>query len=41
MAAYHEHFVRPASATQRRHRSDDALLVHIKATHADTHGGYG
>ena len=41
MAGYHEHFVRAASAAQRRHLSDDALLVHIKAIHAETHGGYG
>lgn len=41
MAGYHEHFVRPASAAQRRHLSDDALLVHIKAIHAETRGGYG
>ena len=41
VAGYHEHFVRRASAAQRRHLSDDALLVHIKAIHAQTHGGYG
>ena len=41
VAGYHEHFVRRASDAQRRHLSDDALLVHIKAIHAQTHGGYG
>ena len=41
MAGYHEHFVRKASGAQRRHLSDDALLVHIKAIHAETRGGYG
>jgi putative transposase len=41
VAGYHEHFVRRASAAQRRHLSDDALLVHIKAIHAEMHGGYG
>jgi len=41
VAGYHEHFVRKASAAQRRHLSDDALLVHIKAIHAETRGGYG
>jgi putative transposase len=41
VAGYHEHFVRRSSAAQRRHLSDDALLVHIKAIHAETHGGYG
>ena len=41
VAGYHEHFVRLASPAQRRHLSDDALLVHIKAIHGETHGGYG
>ncbi len=41
VAGYHEHFVRRANSAQRRHLSDDALLVHIKAVHAETHGGYG
>ena len=41
MAGYHEHFVRLASAAQRRHLSDDALLVHIKAIHAEVRGAYG
>jgi transposase InsO family protein len=41
VAGYHEHFVRRASAAQRRHLSDDALLVHIKALHAQTRGSYG
>ena len=33
--------MRAANATQRRHLSDDELLLHIKAIHAETHGGYG
>jgi len=41
MAGYHEHFVRRASAAQRRHLSDDALLVHIKVIHTETRGAYG
>ena len=41
VAGYHEHFVRRARDGQRRHLSDDALLVHIKAIHAETRGGYG
>ena len=41
VAGYHEQFVRWASGVQRRHLSDDALLVHIKAIHAETRGGYG
>ena len=41
VAGYHEHFVRRASAAQRRHLSDDAPMVHIKVIHAKTHGVYG
>jgi transposase InsO family protein len=41
VSGFHEHFVRSASDAQRRHLSDDALLVHIKAIHAETRGGYG
>jgi transposase InsO family protein len=33
--------LRRASAAQRRNLSDDALLVHIKAIHAETRGAYG
>jgi putative transposase len=35
---HHENLVRAASAAQRRHLSDEALPVHIKAIHAETHG---
>ena len=41
VAGYHEHFVRRASDDHRRHLSDDALLVHIKAIHAESRGSYG
>ena len=41
IAGHHEHFIRLASAAQRRHPGDDALLVHIEAIHAETRGGYG
>jgi len=41
VAGYHEHFVGRASSAQRRHLSDDALLVHIKVIHAGTRGGHG
>ena len=40
-AGYHEHVVRSASNAQRRHLSDDALLVHIKAIYAQMRGAYG
>ena len=38
-SGYHEHRVR--SAKPRRNVSDDALLVHIRAIHAETRGEYG
>ncbi len=41
VAGYHEHVGRRASEAPCRHLSDEALLVHIKALHAETHGGYG
>ena len=41
VAGYHEHFVRRASAAQRRHLSDDAMLVHIKVLHVQMRGSYG
>jgi putative transposase len=41
IAGHHAHFIRLASAAQRRHLSDDALLMHINAIHAETRGGYG
>ena len=40
-AGYHGHFDLRASGMQCRHLSDDALLVHIKAIHAQSRGGYG
>jgi len=41
VSGYHQHCVRKASGAQRRWLSDDALLVHIKAIHAETGGCYG
>lgn len=41
VAGYHAHFVRRTRGAHRRHLSDDALLVHILAIHAETRGGYG
>ena len=40
-SGYHAHLARRASAAQRRHLSDEALLVHIKALHAQTRSAYG
>ena len=39
VAAYHEHLRR--TQTLRRHGSDEALLVHIRAVYAETRGAYG
>jgi putative transposase len=41
VAGYHEHLVRRASDAPRRHLSDAALLVHIRAIHAEMRGAYG
>ena len=41
VAGYHAHLVRRASDAQRRHLRDEALIVHIKALHAQTRGAYG
>lgn len=40
-SGYHAHFGRRATPGQRKHVSNDALLVHIKAVHAETKGEYG
>ena len=41
VSGYHGHVARQASEAPRRHLSDDALLVHIKAIHAQTKRAYG
>jgi transposase InsO family protein len=41
VAGYHEHFARRASDSPRRHLSNEALLVHIKAIYAEMKGAYG
>ena len=38
VAGYHEHFVRRLEIAQRRHLSDEALLVHIRAVYAAESG---
>ena len=40
-SGYHQHFSRRASPQQRKRMSNDALLVHIKAIHAEVKGEYG
>jgi putative transposase len=39
-AGYHAHLARRASGAQQRYVSDEALLVHIKAVHAETRSAY-
>jgi putative transposase len=41
VAGYHEHFVRRQDIVQRRHLSDEALLVHIRAVFKENRGAYG
>ena len=41
VAGYHAHLARRASDAQRQRLSDEALLVHIKALHAETRTTYG
>jgi putative transposase len=41
VAGYHEHFVRRRNMVQRRHLSEQALLVHIRAVFAENRGAYG
>ena len=41
VSGYHEHLARRAHIAQRRHLSDEALLVHISAIYAENRGAYG
>ena len=41
VAGYYEHFVRQREIVQRRHLSDEVLLVHIRAVYAKNRGAYG
>jgi len=41
VAGYHEHGVRRRGMVRRRHLSDEALLVHIRAVYAANRGAYG
>lgn len=38
---YHQHRLRRARIAQRRHMTDEALLAHVRAVHAETRGAYG
>ena len=41
VSGYHEHLARRVGIAQRRHLSDQALLVHISAAYAESRGAYG
>jgi putative transposase len=41
VAGYHEHLARRRKPRPRRHLSDEALLVHIRAIYAESRGAYG
>jgi len=41
VSGYHEHLVRRWDILRRRHLSDEALLVHIRAVYAENRGAYG
>ena len=41
VSGYHEHLARRVEIGQRRHLSDEALLVHISAVYAENRGAYG
>jgi putative transposase len=41
VSGYHEHLARRVEMAQRRHLSEEALLVHISAVYAENRGAYG
>ena len=41
VSGYHQHLARLRYIAQRRHLSDEALLVHIGAVYAESRGAYG
>jgi putative transposase len=41
VAGYHEHLLRRRRLQPRRHLSEEALLVHIRAIYAESRGAYG
>jgi putative transposase len=41
VSGYHQHLARYRQIAQRRHLSDEALLVHISAVYAENRGAYG
>ena len=41
VSGYHQHLARHRKMAQRRHLSDEALLVHTRAAYAENRGAYG
>jgi putative transposase len=41
VSGYHEHFGRQLRITERRHVSEEALTVHVRAAYQEHHGAYG
>ncbi len=41
VSGYHQHLARRRKIAQRRHLSDEVLLVHIRAAYAENRGAYG
>ena len=41
VSGYHQHLARRKQIAQRRHLSDESLLVHISAVYAENRGAYG
>jgi hypothetical protein len=41
VSGFHQHRARRKLIAQRRHLSDEALLVHIRAVYAENRGAYG
>ena len=41
VSGYHQHLARRRKIARRRHLSDEALLVHIRAVYAENRGAYG
>ena len=41
ISGYHQHLARRRELARRRHLSDEALLLHIRAVYAQTRGAYG
>ena len=41
VSGYYQHLARRRETARRRHLSDEALLVHIRAVYAENRGAYG